>query len=83
MPRTSFDKQPQIDWLLAAILERKLKEKKDYSYLASKAHCTPDALRRMVSTKHTDDWNPEIRRSVCRALGISQKTMISAEVELR
>lgn len=83
MPRTVFDKQPEIDWLLAAILERKMKTGMDWNVLAEKAHCTPAALRKMASSRHTDDWKPEIRRSVCRSLGISTKTLITAEVELR
>lgn len=87
MPRTVFDEAPQIDWLLAAILERKMHYHYEWSDIAAKAHVNPDVLRKYASQKHTSDWNSEMRRSVCRALGISQRMVISAgdkwEVELR
>jgi len=77
MPRTVFDKPPEIDWVLAAILERKMHFHYEWADIADKAHCNPDVLRKYASQKHTDDWNPDLRRSVLRALGISTKTVLS------
>ena len=82
-PMSSINSRPQIDWLKAAVLERKMAKKMEWSEIAAKAHVTPDALRKIVTTKHSDDWNPDIRRSVCRTLGISTKMVITADVELR
>ena len=77
MPRTKLDEPVKVDWVKAGILERKLALKLEWADIAAKAHCNPDHLRALVSKKHTDDWNPEIRRAVCRALGLSIKTTLS------
>lgn len=86
MPRTKLDEPVKIDWIKAAILERKLAKKLEWADIAAKAHCDSDYLRALMSRKPTDDWNPEIRRAVCRALGISVKTILTVatdnEVEL-
>lgn len=76
--------RPDIDWLKAAILERKMAKKLEWADIAAKANVSPDAFRKIVTTKHTEDWNPDIRRAVCKALGIKVKLVISAEgVELK
>ena len=79
MPRTKFDKPqyPPIDWVMAAILERKKVRHLEWADLAEKAGTTPDALRTMANRKHTNDWPPETRRAVCRTLGINIKTVLT------
>ena len=78
MGKSVLDAPPRIDWVKAAILERKMAKKLEWADIAVKAKVSPDVLRKMVSGRHTDDWNPEVRRAVCRALGISVKTVLSA-----
>lgn len=80
MPRTILDEAPEVDELKALILERKLAYGFSWADIAEKAHCNPDVLRAMMSKKHTERWNPDIRRGVCRALGINQKTVFQVEV---
>lgn len=79
MPRTKFDKPkyPPPDRLKGAILERKLTMKLSWDDLAVVAHMSPAAFRRMAVQKHTNDWKPDVRRSVCRYLGINIKTTMS------
>lgn len=82
MPRTMLDEEPPIDLILAVILERKLKKHKTYSELAKGANITPQYLRKLAAEKHTNDWPPDIRNSVCRQLRIGVKSTLSMlEVE--
>lgn len=89
MPRTKLDEPKKIDWLRAAIREQKVVMDMEYVDLAAKAHCNPDYLRKLMSRNgpHSDTWNPEIKRSLCRALGITIKTIMTVvtdnEVELK
>jgi len=84
IPRTVFDEPEDIDWLKAAVLERKLAKKLDWPDVAAKAKIPPDKLRKTVTNKHSDDWDRDLRTALCRALGISTKMVIQAKgVELR
>ena len=77
MPRTKFDKVEPMDWILAAILYRKLKGGFTWDELAEGANISPEHLRKLVATKHTDDWSSDIRNSVCRQLRISIHSTLS------
>ena len=81
MPRTKFDKEEPIDWIMAAILYRKLKSHMSYEDLAKGANISPEHLRRLVTTKHTDDWSPDIRNSVCRQLRIGIQSTLTIVTE--
>ena len=86
MPRTKFDvpKYPPIDWLMAAILERKKVMKLDWSDLADASKISVDSMKRLASTRPPEEWPADIRKSVCRKLGIGAKLMITDlhEVEM-
>lgn len=79
MPRTKLDraKYPPIDWMKAAMLERKQTLSITSDELAAAANVSPAYLRKLMTKKHTDDWKPDIRRAVCRELGIGVKTTLS------
>lgn len=81
MPRTKFDNDPPIDWVLAAILERKLKRHMSYEELAKGTNISPEYLRKLVTSKHTNDWSPDIRNSVCRQLRIGIKSTLEMVTE--
>lgn len=84
MPRTKFDKPkyPPVDKLKAVVLERKLIMHLTYEDLAKVANIHPSYVRTMLTKKHTDDWNPEARKAICRYLGINVKTTIQDLYEL-
>lgn len=74
----------QIDWIKAAVLYVKSERKLEWVDIAAKIKVQPDKLRKMVIGKHSDDWDREIKRALCKALGISVKMVIQAKgVELR
>ena len=79
MPRTKFDKPkyPPVDILKAVILERKMVMKLNWDDIASVTNMNTDAFRHMAISKHTDDWNPSVRRAVCRFLGLNMQTTVS------
>jgi len=81
MPRTKFDKDPPVDILLAVMLERKQKLGMTYESLAYKIGVSPVWLRTLFTTKHTNDWSPDIRRSVCRILHINIQTTLQMAEE--
>lgn len=68
---------PPIDWTKAVILERKIQIGWNYDELADGIGCTGTYLRRLISTKHTDDWNPRIKNRVLKKLGIESKTLLT------
>ena len=74
----------QIDWIKAAVLYLKSEKKLEWADMAAKIKVQPDKLRKMVTGKHSDEWDREIKRALCKGLGISVKMVIQAEgVELR
>lgn len=81
MPRTKFDKEEPIDWIKAAILERKLHKHITYEELARGTNVSPEYLRKLVATKHTNDWSPDIRNSICRQLRIGVQSTLSLVTE--
>lgn len=79
MPRTRFDKlcepkEPPIDWLKAAILERMDTKHMTKQALADAAGIGRDNML-VLMRKSPMDWKREQRESVCRALGI--ETMLT------
>ena len=77
MGRSSFDapKYPPIDLLKAVIMERQSTLHISHKDLAEVSDMTYSSFRKMFC-RHTDDWNPEVRRRVCRALGINIRKTI-------
>lgn len=73
MPKTKFDKPkyPPVDKLKAVILERKLVMKLTYDDMANVAGVSPEYMRKMITVRHTDDWNPDARRKLCRFMGLN------------
>lgn len=77
--KLSAPKYPPIDWLMAAILERKRITKMEWADLATAARITPENLRRLASTKPPLEWPTDVRQAVCRKLGINAKLVIEEE----
>lgn len=73
MPRSKFDKPrfPKIDRLRACVLDRKLAMGETWDTIAEGIHVNPAYLRRLITGKNSEDWNPTIRNALCRYLGLS------------
>ena len=74
MPKTRIGekyskKPPPIDWLLAAILERKIAYGYDLKKLARVADVSYDYMRKII-TRPTKEWPVGALTNVCRAFGI-------------
>lgn len=84
MPRTRLQRPtyPPVDKLKAVILERKLVMGLTYEDLAGVANVHPSYIRTMLTKKHTDDWNPEARKAICRYLGLNIRTVVEDLYEL-
>lgn len=83
MPRTRLDRRrdPPIDYVKAVMMERKLALHLTYDDIAKSANITPDYLRKLMATKNTDEWSSDIRKAVCRTLGIKIETTLSMVTE--
>ena len=75
-PDVSNPKYPPVDKLKAVILERKLVMGLTYDDLAKVANTSSGYLRQIMIQKRTDDWNPEMRKAICRELGINVKVSV-------
>lgn len=76
----------EIDWVKAAIYERKNALNLNWADIEHKAHVGSTYLRKLMSTKHTKNWDAEVRKAVCDVLGIKIKTVmeiVGNEVELK
>ena len=62
-------KPPKIDWLWAAVLERKMVMRYDLKDMADIAGVNYDTMRRLI-TKSPWDWPNHIRKRVAEKLGI-------------
>lgn len=80
-PKLEKPKYPPIDWLKAAILERKSVMKLGWEDIADYAGVTCDVIRALASKKHTEDWPANIRKRVCSKLGIEAKLVITGAHE--
>ena len=78
MPRTKLDKPkaPAIDWMKAAVLERKQALGVTSEELGQGANISGAYVRKLLTTKHSDDWPPDVRKSFCKILGITVKTTL-------
>lgn len=79
MPRTKLDKPkyPPIDWLMAAILERKKVMGLEWNDLADMVGgISGDYLRKLVSSKPPMKWPDDVRNKVCRKLGINIRMVV-------
>ncbi len=86
MPKVNYLKPrpeedcPPIDWLWAAILERKTVLGYDLKRMAAVAGVHYDTMRDYIR-KSPWKWNPEVRKRICDEFGISTKVAIS-QVEM-
>lgn len=60
---------PPIDWLWAAVLERKMRFGYDLKTLAKVAGVEYDTMRRYITTSPWE-WGEDARDRVCKELGI-------------
>lgn len=83
MPRTKFDKPkyPPIDWVMAAILERKKTMKLEWADIANEVGMSPEGLRKLVAYKRSDQWPTYTLKKVCKALGIEYKSYLVGSPE--
>lgn len=75
MPRTVFDgyakdEIPEIDWFMAAILERMRVLKLNQKDLAEAAHVHCVTMRNYMQ-KSPLKWPDDVRDNVCKLLGIT------------
>ena len=83
MPRLKATKSyPDIDWLLASILERKKIMGLQYEDLASAAKISPQRMRSLMASKPPEEWPRDVRIAVCRKLGINAKLVITTAHEV-
>ena len=84
MPRScikeSKTQYPPIDWLLAAILERKHTLKLDWRDIAFSCGVSYNSMRLLVSRKPPEEWPKDVRDKVCDYLGINvRRTVMGVE----
>ena len=83
MPKTkqtekySKPKFPPIDMMKACMLERKLTMKLNYEELSRRTGVSASYLRKLIVSDHTKDWPADIRRAVCRELGIGLQETVT------
>ena len=81
MPRTKFDKEPEMDIIKALILWKKMVMGVTYADIAKKVGVSPDWMRHLITERHTKDWSPDILRAVCRYLRINIQTTLTMVTE--
>lgn len=74
MPRTKIGekyspKPPPIDWLWAAVLERKMVLRYDLQQMADIAGVTYATMRRYIGISPWE-WSDSARNNICRRFGI-------------
>ena len=74
MPKTLLGekyakKPPQIDWLWAAILERKMRYKMNNKELAEEIGVSYETMCKTI-VKPTREWSPDVLEAVCKRFGI-------------
>lgn len=60
---------PPIDWLMAAILERKMVYKVDLKQMAEIAGVSYESMRRMITISPWE-WSADARTRVCKEFGL-------------
>ena len=82
MAKVERPKYPPVDKLKAAVLERKLVMHLSSEDLGNAAHVSGWDIRKMLSSKHSDDWNPEVRKAICEYLGLNVKVVLEDMFDL-
>ena len=82
MAKAVKPKYPPIDKLKAAILERKMVMHLSSQDLGDAANVSGWYIRKILSTKHTDDWNPDVRKAICDYLGLNVKVVLEDMFDL-
>ena len=84
MPRSKFDKYarpvPPIDWLWAAVLERKMVLGYDLQALADIAGVTYETMRHFIRQSPWE-WKRDTRERLLKALGIRADVSLKLEEE--
>lgn len=83
MPRVKLaeKKYPPINWLAAAILERKKVMKLDWGQIAEIVGTSPAVMRKLASSKDPQDWPRYTLQKVCKTLGITYKAYVADSPE--
>lgn len=66
---------PPIDWLWAAVLERKTVLGYDLKQMAKVADVGYDMMRQYIRMSPWD-WSPRVRKNICKEFGISTKVSV-------
>lgn len=74
--RSERQKYPPVDKLKAVVLERKLAMHLNSQDLADVANVSAVYIRKMISSQHSDDWNPSVKKAICDYLGLNIKIVI-------
>ena len=69
-------KYPPVDKLKAVILERKLVMHLSTQDLGDAANVSGWYIRKLISSKHTNEWPADVRDAICQRLGISIKVTL-------
>lgn len=75
LSRFSAKDAPPIDWLWAAVLERKTVLGYDLKQIAEAGGCSYDIMRRYIR-KSPWSWPPEVRAKVCAFLGLQPQISV-------
>lgn len=68
---------PEINWVMAAILERKRKLGMSWEDIANHIDfISPGALRQLASKKEPEEWPKAVREKVCDILGVEVRTTV-------
>ncbi len=84
MPRTRFDefhksKDPPIDWLWAAILERKTVRGYDLKHMAQIAGVGYEYMRKLIN-RPPCEWPHGSLQSICKEFGIKMVPSVNGSV---
>lgn len=81
MPRTKLDADPKVDWPVAALLQRKLVLGYTWEDIADKAGMNGATLRKMVSTKPSEEWPVYVLRKTLQAVGLRYSSFLEGSPE--
>ena len=70
-----FSSPPPIDWLWAAVLERKMVFGYDLKRMAKVGGVSYDIMRRYIN-KSPWEWPPSVREKICKEFGIKQERIV-------
>ena len=68
-------KKPPIDWLWAAVLERKIVFGYDLKMMAKAGGVSYDTMRRYIRVSPWE-WSASVRKRICDEFGISTKVSV-------